>query len=94
MIEFLGSAWLQLVLWIFAAGMAFFFVRFMEGANFAWYLIAMGILLYGLRIGYKLFPFYEQTQVLRYVIGIFGLIFLFYGLLSLCSATTKKFARG
>lgn len=94
MVEFLGSAWLQVVLWFFAAGMAFYFYSFMKGSNGAWTLIAFGVLLYGSRIGYKLLPFYEQTQVVRYLIGIVGLIFLFLGLLKYCNTTLKSLGRG
>ena len=50
-----------------------------KGANIAWTFIAFGILMIGIRIGYKLLPFYGQTQVIRYGIGIVGIICLFIG---------------
>lgn len=86
MIEIFGSAWMQMSLWVIAAAMAFYFDGYMKTGSIAWTILSIGVLLYGFRIGYKLLPFYEQTQVLRYVIGIIGLVFLFIGLVKYCSS--------
>jgi hypothetical protein len=93
MIEFFGNPWVQMILWVFAASMTFYFDRFMKGANIAWTFIAFGILMIGIRIGYKLLPFYGQTQVIRYGIGIVGVICLFIGLLSYYNSTLKPLMR-
>ena len=93
MIDFFGNPWVQMILWVFAASMTFYFDRFMKGANIAWTFIAFGILMIGIRIGYKLLPFYGQTQVIRYGIGIVGVICLFIGLLSYYNSTLKPLMR-
>ena len=93
MIDFFGNSWVQMILWVFAASMTFYFDRFMKGANIAWTFIAFGILMIGIRIGYKLLPFYGQTQVIRYGIGIVGIICLFIGLLSYYNSTLKPLMR-
>ncbi len=93
MIDFFGNPWVQMILWVFAASMTFYFDRFMKGANIAWTFIAFGILMIGIRIGYKLLPFYGQTQVIRYGIGIVGIICLFIGLLSYYNSTLKPLMR-
>ena len=93
MIEFFGDSWTQLILWVFAAGMAFYFDRIMKGGSIGWTFIAVGVLLIGIRIGYKLLPFYEQTQVIRYALGIIGVVFLFIGLLNYCNSTLKSLVR-
>lgn len=93
MLHFFANPWTQMILWGFAAGMTFYFDRFMKGANIAWTFIAFGILLIGIRIGYKLLPFYDQTQVIRYGIGIVGIICLFVGLISYYNSTLKPLMR-
>jgi hypothetical protein len=93
MIDFFGNSWVQMILWVFAASMTFYFDRFMKGANIAWTFIAFGILMIGIRIGYKLLPFYGQTQLIRYGIGIVGVICLFIGLLSYYNSTLKPLMR-
>ena len=93
MIDFFGNPWVQMILWVFAASMTFYFDRFMKGANIAWTFIAFGILMIGIRIGYKLLPFYGETQVIRYGIGIVGIICLFIGLLSYYNSTLKPLMR-
>ena len=93
MIDFFANPWVQMILWVFAASMTFYFDRFMKGANIAWTFIAFGILMIGIRIGYKLLPFYSQTQVIRYGIGIVGIICLFIGLLSYYNSTLKPLMR-
>ena len=93
MIDFFGNSWVQMILWVFAASMTFYFDRFMKGANIAWTFIAFGILMIGIRIGYKLLPFYGQTQVVRYGIGIVGIICLFIGLLRYYNSTLKPLMR-
>lgn len=80
---FLGNAWVQLAMWV-AAGMivAVFPIRILEDSR-ASVLIATGVSLYGLRIGYKLLPFYkmnEYTELARYAIGLVALVILFFGL--------------
>lgn len=93
MIDFFGNPWVQMILWVFAASMTFYFDRFMKGANIAWTFIAFGILMIGIRIGYKLLPFYGETQVIRYGIGIVGVICLFIGLMSYYNSTLKPLMR-
>ena len=88
MIEALSNAWVQLAMWSFAAGIVFYFNRFIKGAHGAWGIIAVGLLLIGIRIGYKLLPFYQANQVMeatRYVIGIIGIVCLFLGLTKYCT---------
>jgi hypothetical protein len=91
MIDFFGNPWVQMILWVFAASMTFYFDRFMKGANIAWTFIAIGVLLIGIRMGYKLVPFYQDTKFIRYVISITGFSCLFIGLLSYCNTTLKSF---
>lgn len=83
MTEFLGNAWVQLAMWV-AAGLivAVFPIRLLEESKTS-VLIATGVALYGLRIGYKLLPFYkanEFTEMARYAIGLVAIIILFVGL--------------
>ena len=80
---FLGNAWMQLAMWV-TAGLvvAVFPIRILEDSKTS-ILIASGIGLYGVRIGYKLLPFYkmnEYTELLRYAIGLVALVILFVGL--------------
>lgn len=91
MIETLGSPWLHLIFWTFAAAMALSFNVFMKGANIGWTFISIGVLLIGFRLAFKLLPIYEQYQFIRYVISIIGLISLFIGLMIYCHTTVKSF---
>jgi len=87
MLHLLGGAWAQLIMWTLAAGMVFYLSRLMAGTGAAWSFISAGIFLIGVRIGYKLLPFYkmnEYTQASRYVIGIIGVTLLFIGLRKYC----------
>lgn len=82
MLELLGSPWIQLFMW-FNAGLAIIlFSNDMRGGKAIWILISIGIFLIGIRIGYKLLPFYkynEFTEAVRYFIGILGVVILFMG---------------
>ena len=91
MLDILTSSWLQAGLWVIAACIVLYFERFMKGSTAAWTLISLGVLIYGIRIGYKLFPYYEQTEIARYFIGIIGLVFLFSGILKYSKDTLKMF---
>ena len=78
------SAWTHMICWLLSAVVAFFLKKRMEGSGMAWNLIASGIFLYGIRVGYKLLPFYKAstaTETMRYVIGIVALLILFIGIL-------------
>ena len=80
---FLGNAWVQLGMWVVAGLIvAVFPIRILEDSKTS-VLIALGVSLYGLRIGYKLLPFYkmnEFTELARYAIGLVALVILFVGL--------------
>ena len=84
-IQFLKNPYVQVVFWIAAAAVALKFITMPEisgGGNY-WRKIAIGILLYGVRVSFKILPFYSSdvlwTQVARYVIGIIAAFFLILG---------------
>ena len=84
MLDLLGNGWTQLFMWTAAGVMIIYFSSLMKGAEKIWRLISWGILLIGIRIGYKLLPFYKATEfieAIRYIIGIVGIVFLFMGII-------------
>ena len=82
-LNFFGDPWVQLIAWIPAAIMISLFRNYMKGSGSTWNWLSAGVLVYGIRIGYKLFPFYktnEYTEAGRYVLGIVGLVLIFVGI--------------
>lgn len=76
-VEFLINPWVQMLCWVAAAAMVF---RLLKDAAPYWYLLSTGIFLYGLRVAFKLMPFYNETvlwpQVIRYTLGLIGGFFI------------------
>lgn len=92
MIEFLSGSWVQLFLWINAGAVIFLFSHNIRGSAGAWNLISIGIILIGCRIGYKLLPFYKASEMLeasRYLLGIAGVVFLFWGIFTYCETVIR-----
>jgi hypothetical protein len=84
LIEFFNQPWTQGVSWAVAAALSLKFIRMPEliGGTY-WRKIALGISLYGVRVVFKLMPFYSNDvvwpQVMRYGIGIIAAVFLTTG---------------
>jgi len=85
LIEFLNQPWVQALFWAMAALAAVRFITLPEiaGGGSYWRTIGIGILLYGLRVSFKLMPFYSKevvwSQVMRYSIGILAGFFILFG---------------
>jgi hypothetical protein len=83
----------QAVFWLICIVFAILFARFVKKLSFgddtgtkAWAIIAIGLLLIGLRVSFKLIiPDFESSydaQVARYLLGMAGSIILLYGFFS------------
>ena len=84
MMSLLGEPWLQALMGVGAAVLMLYLAWLMSGVNLVWGLVASGVLLIGIRVGYKLMPFYKlgpSFEMARYVIGIIGMLMLFIGLM-------------
>ena len=93
MLDFFGNAWTQLFMWSAAAAVIVYFSSLMKGAEKIWTLISWGVLLIGIRIGYKLLPFYKASEFfesLRYIIGIVGIVCLFIGIMRYSYITLRS----
>ncbi len=84
LLDFFSDAWVQLIMWTIASFTLFFLGRLLKGSGGAWPFIAIGVFLIGIRVGYKILPFYnasEFSKTLRFIIGIIGITMLFIGLM-------------
>jgi len=92
-INFLIEPATQAVFWLICIIFAILFARFVKKLSFgddtgtkAWTIIAIGLLLIGLRVSFKLIiPDFESSydaQVARYLLGMAGSIILMYGFFS------------
>jgi hypothetical protein len=89
-IEFLINSYTQALFWALVVAFSIYFALKSKKLSFgkdtgmrAWALIAVGLLLIGLRVSFKvLFHNYDSSytlQILRYTTGIIGIIILFLG---------------
>ncbi len=80
----------QAVFWLICVMLAFLFANFVKKLSFgddtgkkAWMIIAIGLLLIGLRVSFKLvvpdFGSSYDAQVIRYLLGIAGSMIMLYG---------------
>ena len=80
MLDFLANPWVQLILWAAAIVILQFHLR---GTDRIWNFIAAGFIIYAIRVGFKVLPFYSKAdawpQVMRYALGIIGGLLLMYG---------------
>ncbi len=90
LIDFMIEPTTQAVLWLICIIFAVLFARFVKKISFgedtgtkAWTIIAIGLLLIGLRVSFKLIlPDFESSydaQVARYLLGILGSTILLFG---------------
>ena len=85
LIAFFNEPWAQGIFWTLAAVLSVKLIRMPEllGGGTYWRKIGLGIFLYGVRVAFKLMPFYSNdvvwTQVMRYGIGIIAAFFLTTG---------------
>ena len=96
MMDFVGSPWLQSLMWVSAAVFMVYLARLMGGVNLVWGLVATGVLLIGIRVGYKLMPFYKlgpSFEMARYVIGIIGVVILFIGIMRYTNVVLRPLFR-
>ncbi len=91
LIDFMIEPATQAVLWLICIIFAILFAVFVKRISFgedtgtkAWTIIAIGLLLIGLRVSFKLIiPDFESSydaQVARYLLGILGSTILLYGI--------------
>lgn len=89
-VELLIEPMTQAVFWLICVVFAFLFANFVRKLSFgddtgtkAWTIIAIGLLLIGLRVSFKLVvPGFESSydaQVVRYLLGMAGSMILLYG---------------
>lgn len=89
-IEILIEPMTQAVFWLICVIFAFLFANFVKKLSFgddtgkkAWMIIAIGLLLIGLRVSFKLvvpdFGSSYDAQVIRYLLGIAGSMIMLYG---------------
>jgi hypothetical protein len=92
MLSLTGEPWLQFLTWVGAAAVMASLARLMKSANLVWGLVTAGVLLIGIRVGYKLLPFFESTPLLessRYLIWIVGVVVLFVGIARYCNIALR-----
>lgn len=101
-ITFLIEPATQAVFWLVCIIFAILFARFVKKLSFgddtgtkAWTIIAIGLLLIGLRVSFKvIFPNFESSfdlQVIRYLLGIAGSILLSYGFFNYYNVVNNMF---
>ena len=89
-IEFLIEPMTQAVFWLICVVFAFLFANFVRKLSLgddtgtkAWTIIAIGLLLIGLRVSFKLvvpdFSSSYEAQIFRYLLGIAGSMTMVYG---------------
>ena len=104
--EFMIQGWTQAAIWGICVALSgyisFFLVRQSKKMSFgedtgahAWILIALGLLIIGLRVSFKvLFADYDTSfvlQVWRFMLGIVGIIVLYMGIRSLQGALRRLY---
>ncbi len=101
-IDFLIEPATQAVFWLICIIFAIVFARFVRKLSFgddtgtkAWEIIALGLLLIGLRVSFKLiFPDFStsyELQVIRYLLGITGSVILLYGFFNYYNVVNNMF---
>ena len=101
-IDFMIEPATQAVLWLICIIFAILFASFVKRISFgedtgtkAWTIIAIGLLLIGLRVSFKLIlPDFESSydaQVARYLLGILGSTILLYGVFKYYSTVNKVY---
>lgn len=89
-VEFLVEPATQAVFWLICIVFAIIFAKYVKKLSFgddtgskAWEIIAIGLLLIGLRVSFKLiFPNFSSSfdlQVTRYLLGLIGSTIMLYG---------------
>ncbi len=87
LIRFFLEPLTQTLMWLTASVLIFIFQRAIHHAQMPLRLLAMGVFLYGIRIGYKMLPFATASEILeatRYVIGVMGILLIFSGIALYC----------
>ncbi len=90
-VDFLTQPDTQAIFWLICVVFAFLFANYVRRLSFgddtgnkAWTIIAIGLLLIGLRVSFKLIlPGFESSydeQIARYLLGIIGSTVLLYGI--------------
>jgi hypothetical protein len=99
LITFFNEPWTQAIFWALAAVLSVKFISMPElmGGGTYWRKIALGVFLYGLRVSFKLMPFYGNDavwpQVVRYSIGIIAAVFLTIGFAEYYYSNLKNMIR-
>ncbi len=102
LIDFMIEPATQAVLWLICIIFAILFAVFVKRISFgedtgtkAWTIIAIGLLLIGLRVSFKLIiPDFESSydaQVARYLLGILGSTILLYGIFNYYNTVNKVY---
>lgn len=101
-IEFLIKPGTQAVFWLVCVIFAILFASYVKKMSFgddtgtkAWTLIAIGLLLIGLRVSFKLvvpnFSSSYDLQVIRYLLGIAGSSIMLYGFFNYYNVINNMF---
>ncbi|MFZ3060651.1 MAG: hypothetical protein WA102_13065 [Candidatus Methanoperedens sp.] len=101
-VEFLIEPGTQAVFWLVCVIFAILFASYVKKMSFgddtgtkAWTLIAIGLLLIGLRVSFKLvvpnFSSSYDLQVIRYLLGIAGSSILLYGFFNYYNVINNMF---
>lgn len=101
-VEFLVEPGTQAVFWLVCVVFAVLFARYVKKLSFgddtgtkAWTLIAIGLLLIGLRVSFKLilpnFSSSYDEQVARYLLGIVGSSIMLYGFFNYYNVINNMF---
>lgn len=101
-VDFLTEPATQAVFWLICVVFAFLFANYVKKLSFgddtgnrAWVIIAIGLLLIGLRVSFKLIlPGFETSydeQVARYLLGMAGSVILLYGFYNYYSVISNMY---
>lgn len=89
-VAFFGNAYIQALFWLICVIFAIYFAVVVKKMSFgddtgtkAWTIIAAALFIIGFRVSFKIiFPNYLDSyslQITRYMLGIIGVITLYYG---------------
>jgi hypothetical protein len=97
--EIIAHPYTQAVFWFFCIAFAVYFAFAVKKMSFgkdtgtrAWTIIAIALFILGFRVSMKILPEYNTSyalQVIRFSIGLIGIILLFFGFNSLKSSLRK-----
>ncbi len=80
---FLSTPWVQGIFWLAGGVVVLQFRAYMKGGGTMWTYISVGLIIYAVRVAFKLLPFYSNgaawPQVIRYGLGIIAALFVIYG---------------